>query len=73
MLMAYKHILQGMNISFEMKGEVENQKIAPLMFIPFIENSFKHGISNQISNGYVNMHLEKSNVLESPPPRTFRR
>ncbi|MEM9548866.1 MAG: histidine kinase [Bacteroidota bacterium] len=52
-------IRQGkkMNINFDMKGEVENQKIAPLMFIPFIENSFKHGISNQISNGYVNIDL----------------
>ena len=28
------------------------------MFIPFVENSFKHGISNQISNGYVNILLE---------------
>ena len=53
-------IRQGkrMNINFLMDGEVSSQKIAPLMFIPFIENSFKHGISNQISNGYVNIHLE---------------
>jgi len=53
-------IRQGkkMNINFQMTGEVSNQKIAPLMFIPFIENSFKHGISNQISNGYVNILLE---------------
>ena len=47
-----------MNINFQMEGEVSNQKIAPLMFIPFIENSFKHGISNQLSNGYVNIYLE---------------
>ena len=53
-------IRQGkkMNINFQITGEVSNQKIAPLMFIPFIENSFKHGISNQISNGYVNILLE---------------
>lgn len=53
-------IRQGkkMDIFFQMDGEVNNQKIAPLMFIPFIENSFKHGISNQLSNGYVNIFLE---------------
>ncbi len=53
-------IRQGkkMNIDFKMEGEIRNQKIAPLMFIPFIENSFKHGLSNQISNGYVNINLK---------------
>ncbi len=53
-------IRQGkkMDINFIMEGEVEGQKIAPLMFIPFIENSFKHGISNQLTAGYVNIYLE---------------
>jgi len=53
-------IRQGkkMEINFAMDGEVDHQKIAPLMFIPFVENSFKHGISNQISAGYVNIFLE---------------
>ncbi|MFT6334036.1 MAG: two-component system LytT family sensor kinase [Saprospiraceae bacterium] len=53
-------IRQGkkMDINFIMDGEVNNQKIAPLMFIPFIENSFKHGISNQLTAGYVNILLE---------------
>jgi len=53
-------IRQGkkMEINFAMDGEVGHQKIAPLMFIPFVENSFKHGISNQISAGYVNILLE---------------
>jgi sensor histidine kinase YesM len=53
-------IRQGkkMDINFIMEGEVSNQKIAPLMFIPFVENSFKHGISNQLTAGYVNIYLE---------------
>ena len=62
-----ERIRQGkkMDINFEMVGEVQNQKIAPLMFIPFIENSFKHGISNQISNGYVNIFLEiQENIVQ---------
>lgn len=56
-------IRQGdrIDINFSMSGEIENQKIAPLMFIPFLENSFKHGIGNQLSSGYVNIYLEIEN------------
>lgn len=39
------------------QGEIGSQMIAPLMFIPFVENSFKHGISNSISEGYVNIEI----------------
>jgi hypothetical protein len=52
------------NIKFELDGEIEDQKIAPLMFIPFLENSFKHGVNNQLTDGFVEIHLqiEKDNV-----------
>lgn len=51
---------QGKNvrINFEVKGQVSEQMIAPLMFIPFLENSFKHGLNNQISTGFVDIILE---------------
>lgn len=45
------------DINFNLNGEVTNQKIAPLMFIPFLENSFKHGLDNQIKSGFVNIDL----------------
>jgi LytS/YehU family sensor histidine kinase len=45
------------NITFNQSGEIGNQMIAPLMFIPFIENCFKHGVSNQISEAFVNINL----------------
>lgn len=44
-------------ISFEVDGHISEQQIAPLMFIPFIENSFKHGLTNQIAKGFVNIKL----------------
>jgi len=50
-----------MKINLQVEGEAKNQRIAPLMFIPFIENCFKHGISNQITDGYVNILLEIEN------------
>lgn len=46
------------DINFQVKGAVENQQIAPLLFIPFLENSFKHGANNHISKGFVNILLE---------------
>lgn len=44
-------------VDLVIEGDVKNQKIAPLMFIPFIENCFKHGLNNQISEGYVNIQV----------------
>ncbi|MGB0984052.1 MAG: sensor histidine kinase [Saprospiraceae bacterium] len=44
-------------ISFEVAGNVSNQHLAPLLFIPFIENSFKHGISNNLEEGFVTINL----------------
>lgn len=44
-------------IDFAVQGSVGNQKIAPLLFIPFIENSFKHGLSNQIKEGFVHIMM----------------
>lgn len=51
-------------IKFNVDGEVTSQMIAPLMFIPFIENSFKHGMNKQLDKSYVHMdmHIEKSEV-----------
>lgn len=48
----------GIEINFQVQGEVAGKMIAPLLFTPFLENSFKHGLSNQIKEGYVNILLE---------------
>ncbi len=48
---------KNVSINFEVIGNPADQKIAPLMFIPFLENSFKHGLNNQIAQGFVNIVL----------------
>ncbi len=55
-----ERLRQGKNvdIAFTVNGNVHEQKIAPLMFIPFLENSFKHGLSNNINRGFVNIELD---------------
>lgn len=45
-------------INFNLTGKLNDQKIAPLMFIPFLENTFKHGLDNQIKSGFVNIDLD---------------
>jgi two-component system, LytTR family, sensor kinase len=54
-----ERLRQGKNtdISFEVKGNIADQRVAPLMFIPFLENSFKHGLSHSISPGFVHIQL----------------
>ncbi len=49
------------DIDFKIKGEIRNHKIAPLVFIPFLENSFKHGVNHQLSDAYVYVTLEVEN------------
>jgi two-component system, LytTR family, sensor kinase len=49
---------RNMDITFVVDGEVSDQQIAPLMFIPFLENAFKHGLSNHISDGFCHIRLK---------------
>jgi sensor histidine kinase YesM len=50
-----EQLRQGKKVDIDLavEGNIQDQKIAPLMFIPFLENSFKHGLSNVITHGYV--------------------
>jgi sensor histidine kinase YesM len=48
---------KNIKIDFLVSGLIKDQKIAPLMFIPFLENSFKHGLNNQLGDGYVKILL----------------
>lgn len=47
-----------LDIRFEVSGNTFGVKIAPMLFLTFIENSFKHGISQQTDGGYVNIELQ---------------
>jgi len=55
-----ERLRQGRNISisFDVEGQMTDQQIAPLMFIPFLENSFKHGLNHQITQGFVHILLQ---------------
>jgi len=42
-------------IEVSITGNLGNRKIAPLLFLPLIENSFKHGIKGETGNTFVLM------------------
>lgn len=42
-----------MDLQIEIQGETDSCEIAPMLLIPFVENSFKHGLGKDRSNGFV--------------------
>jgi len=48
----------AVEVSFDISGEIKaGQKIAPLIFIPFVENAFKHGV-NAEKNSIIKIHID---------------
>jgi len=45
------------DIKFDVEGEIEDQQIAPMLFITFVENAFKHGMAKVIEGGFVHILL----------------
>ena len=44
-------------ISFNIEGDISVKSIAPLLLIPFVENSFKHGISADAEANFIDIYL----------------
>ena len=49
--------------SFEKKGDPDKVMIAPVLLLPFVENAFKHGISQSRDKVWLKIHLEISNRI----------
>ena len=47
--------------SFEVNVDEESTQIAPLLLIPFVENAFKHGVSETRFTAQVNVRLVQAN------------
>lgn len=65
-----------LQLTFAVKGVIVNKKIPPLLLLPFIENSFKHGIANGNTMCWINcqiylsgdmLELDLQNSIESYP------
>ena len=44
-------------MSLQVQGNAINKKICPLLLIPFLENSFKHGASQMLTHPWVNVDI----------------
>ncbi|MCB2376790.1 histidine kinase [Hymenobacter sp. BT635] len=69
------------SIRYHQAGPVADFRITPLLFFPFVENAFKHGVDSSLEASWVTiglevkdgqLHFEVSNSLTpSGPPREF--
>ncbi|MXV17203.1 sensor histidine kinase [Hufsiella ginkgonis] len=47
-----------LEFSFSITGEIDRQRIAPLLLLPLVENAFKHGTSEVIGDTWINVNLQ---------------
>lgn len=47
-----------LNIDYVIDGDIDAIQIPPLILIPFVENAFKHGIENGLSEGWIKISIQ---------------
>ncbi|HEY0678728.1 MAG TPA: histidine kinase [Chitinophagaceae bacterium] len=52
-----------LDLSFNVTGLVEGRNIAPLILLPFVENAFKHGTSNEHRECWITIDLKVKDDL----------
>ena len=52
-------------ISWSVEGDIKDKYIAPLLMLPFLENAFKHGTSEQLEKPWLNVDISvRQNILK---------
>ena len=50
-------------VKYSLHGEANGKKVAPMVFIPFIENAFKHTPNKKIENAVeINVHINNNAI-----------
>ena len=52
-----------LDVGFTNSANSDGSVIAPLLLLPFVENSFKHGVSDQLDQCWINIHIHVENNL----------
>jgi LytS/YehU family sensor histidine kinase len=51
-----------LDLYVSLPSKTENVYIAPLLLLPFVENSFKHGTSKMLNNPWINLKIELKDI-----------
>ncbi|MEM1322420.1 MAG: histidine kinase [Bacteroidota bacterium] len=68
---------RGMNVELDLDKAASGLMVAPLLFIPFVENAFKHSRIENLKDGYIKIHLSTADntiafrVVNSVPKNNF--
>jgi len=54
---------ENCKIEFAYGGDIKENVIAPLLLIPFIENSFKHGLDKSIESPWVKVNVQVNDKI----------
>ena len=49
-----------LDVSINIFGPLDDFRITPLLLLPLLENSFKHGVSNEVDGCWIRMDLSRS-------------
>lgn len=50
-----------LDMTMNIKGDLDDKSVAPLLLLPFIENSFKHGANEMIDQAWISLDLNVEN------------
>lgn len=70
---------RGMDVRFEISDGYESLTVSPLLFIPFVENAFKHSQIEDLEHGYIHISMNISGnrlvftVKNSKPLKAYRK
>ena len=68
---------RGMDVQLDLDQQVNGAMVAPLLFIPFVENAFKHSKIEDLKGGYIRVGLRAGegevhfSVVNSLPQNNF--
>lgn len=46
-----------LEVAFILSGDTSKLEVSPLLLLPFVENSFKHGVSEQLDQCWININV----------------
>jgi hypothetical protein len=59
-----KERYENLEVSLNFDGDIKDKWIAPLLLLPFLENAFKHGTSEQLEKSWLNLDISvKQNMM----------